>query len=67
MVVWDSACSPEREGCKHLAGRSSARVPLGSELHSARNTGLSTQVLEAERGQGGGNLWNSGATAKPTS
>ena len=52
MVVWDGARSPEREGCKHLADRSSARVTLGSELRSARNTGLSLQVLEAERGQG---------------
>ena len=48
----DGARSPEREGCKHLADRSSARVTLGSELRSARNTGLSLQVLEAERGQG---------------
>lgn len=67
MVVWDGAHGPERERCEHLADGSSARVTLGSELHSAQNTGLSSQVLEAERGQGGENLCNSGATAKPTS
>ena len=51
MGVWDGAHGPEREGCEHLADGSSARVTLGSELHSAQNTGLSSQVLEAERGQ----------------